>query len=73
MCVAVLRAYGVASQYRNGLSVMATVGSVRRELPGERVEAWRRKGLGGLHGEGGTFKLLHAGKPGFLQEDPGKV
>lgn len=37
-CVAILRDYGVASQYRNGLSVMATVGSVWRELPGEGWE-----------------------------------
>lgn len=36
---------------------MATASVVWRKLPGEQVGAWRKKGSGGLRGEGGTFEL----------------
>ena len=36
---------------------MATAGAVWRKLPGEQVGAWRKKGSGGLRGEGGAFEL----------------
>lgn len=68
MHVTVFRAYEVIFLYRNKLSAMATSDGIWRELPGEKMGAWRRTGSRGLHGGGSTFELGCAREPGFLQE-----
>lgn len=68
MHVTVFRAYKVIFLYRNRLSAMVTSGGIWRELPGEKMGTWRRKGSRGLYGGGSTFELGHAKEPGLLQE-----